>query len=314
MPPTTRNMMTTSRVDHPINIYYRQKFLRRVMPLMIHDNWGMPATMPMHAGDTFKWRRYDSPLAQTVPLQEGVDPTPVLQGKTDLTSQQREYGAWMKASSWLDLTGTNQDAGQRTEWLADQYRLTIDTLCRAVISGTASSTTCTNGVSVATDFNVTDIETLTETMLGVEARYFMGNVAAGTGQGTSPILPAFVGISHQLLRNDFSAIPGFKYTNQYGSTPTLNPGEFGSITDVRISLTNNAYVSGSNYYLTVIAEEAYGNVKIANADELLIHLTSEQVGSPLKMYSTYGWKATYACKILNDNWLRALIGTRGSRA
>ena len=95
---------------------------------------------------------------------------------------------------------------------------------------------------------------------------------------------------------------------------TLNPGELGSITDVRLSLTNNAYVSGSNYYLTVIAEEAYGNVKINNADELLIHLTSEQVGSPLKMYSTYGWKATYACKILNDNWLRALIGTRGSRA
>ena len=312
---TNTNMMTTSRIDHPINVYYKEKFLRRTMPLMIHPNWGMPAQIPQHEGDTFKWRRYASPTAQIVPLVEGVDPRPVLQSKTDLTSTQKWYGAWMKASSRLDLTGTTQDAAQRTEWLADQFRITIDTLCRAVISGTASSTTCTNGDAVATDFNETDIETMTEAMLGTDARYFMGNISAGTGQGTSPINPAFVGITHTLLRNDFIAIPGFKYVNQYGTSAALNPGEIGSVgPDVRLSLTNNAYVSGSNYRLTIIAEEAYGNVKIANADELLIHLSSDMVGSPLKMYSTYGWKCSYACKILNDNWLRALQGTRGSRA
>jgi len=312
--PTNTSMMTTSRIDHPINIYYSEKFLRRVMPLMIHANWGMAAQIPMHEGDTFKWRRYASPTAQTVPLIEGVDPRPVLQSKTDLTSTQKWYGAWMKASTQLDVTGTNQDAAQRTEWLADQYRITIDTLCRAVISGTASSTTCTNGDGVATDINLTDIETRTEAMAGNEARYFMGNIAAGTGQGTSPILPAFAAIAHTLTRNDISAIAGFKYTNQYGTSAPLNPGEFGSVSDVRISLTNNAYTSGSNYYLTIIAEEAYGNVKIANADKLLIHHPASAVNSPLEMYSTYGWKCSYACKILNDNWIQALIHTRGSRA
>ena len=314
MPPTTRNMMTTSRIDHPINIYYREKFLRRTMPLMIHAMWGIEAPMPQHAGDTVKWRRYDSPTAQVVPLIEGEDPTPIMQGKTDLSATVRQFGAWMKASSWLDLTGTNADAGQRTEWLADQFRLTLDTLCRAVISGTASNTTCTNGDGTATDFNETDIETMTEAMIGTEARYFTRNIAAGTGQGTSPILPAFVGIAHTLLRNDFIAIPGFKYVNQYGSSAPANPGELGSISDVRISLTTNAYTASSNYYLTIIAEEAYGNVKIANADEMLIHKTAAQLNTPLNQYSTYGWKTTYACKILNDNWIRALIGTRGSRA
>lgn len=311
--PTSKNMMTTSRIDHPINVVYRQKFLRRTMPAMIHEAWGMSEPMPQHAGEIVKWRRYDSPTAQTVRLIEGEDPRPVLQGKTDLTAQVREYGAWMKASSWLDLTGTNRDAGQRTEWLADQYRLTIDTLCRAVISGTASNTTCSNGDDVATDFNVTDIENTTETMLGKEATYFTQNVAAGTGQGTSPILPSFIGISHVLLRNDYIAIPGFKYPNQYGTGGALMPEEIGNITDVRILLTNNAYTSGSNYYLTIIAMEAYGNVKISNADQMLIHKTAQQLDTPLNMYSTYGWKGTYACKILNDNWLHALIGTRGSR-
>lgn len=311
--PTTRNMMTTGRIDHPINVFYRRQFLRRSMPLMIHQQWGMMENMPAHAGDTIKWRRYASPTAQTTILTEGEDPTPIMQSKTDLSAQVRPYGAYMKVSSYLDLTGENSDAAQRTRWLADQFRITIDTLCRVVISGTASNTTCSNGISVATDFNTQDIETVTETMLGNYAQYFYSNVAAGPNQGTSPILPAFAGIAHTLVRNDIIDLTGFKYTNQYGSSGGIFEGEIGSVTDVRIALTQNAYTSGSNYYLTIIGEEAYGNVRIESADEMLIHLRPDQVGSPLKQYSTYGWKAVYAAKILSDNWIHALIGTRGSR-
>ena len=311
--PVARNMMTTGRIDHPVNIFYREQFLRRSMPLMIHPNWGLQENMPAHAGDTIKWRRFASPVAQTTALTEGEDPTPILRSKTDLTATVRNYGAWTKESTWLDLTGKNSNGAERTRFLADQFRITIDTLCRAVISGTASNTTNTNGDGVATDFNRKDIEAVTEMMLGNFARYFTGNIAAGTGQGTSPILPAFAAIAHTLLRNDITDIAGFKYTNQYGSTPALNPGEIGSVTDIRISLTTNAFTSGSNYYMTIIGEEAYGNVRITNADEMLIHLSADQVASPLKQYSTYGWKTVYACKILNDNWLHAIIGTRGSR-
>jgi len=310
---TVRNMMTTGRIDHPINIFYRKQFLRRSMPAMIHTKWGLQEGMPAHAGDTVKWRRYASPIAQTTVLTEGEDPTPIMQSKTDLTATVNPYGAWMKVSSWLDLTGENRDGAQRTRWLADQFMLTIDTLCRVVISGTASNTTCTNGIAAATEFNQKDIEVVTETMRGNYANYFTTNIAAGPNQGTSPILPAFAAISHTLLRNDIIDISGFKYPNQYGSAGNVSPEEIGSITDVRVSLTQNAHTSGSNYYMTILGEEAYGNVRIDSADEMLIHLRPDQVGSPLKQYSTYGWKAVYAAKILNDNWIHALIGTRGSR-
>ena len=312
--PDTKNVMTTGRIDHPINIYYKEKFLRRAMPRMIHTLWGMENPMPKNAGTTIKWRRYASPTAQTVPLTEAVDPKPILQGKTDLTATVRQYGAWLKESTWLDLTGPNSHGAQRTKWLSDQFMLTIDTLCRAVLSGTASSTTCARGDDVATDFNTPDIEKVTETMLGKEAMYITKNIGASDKVGTAPILPAFVGITHTLLRNDIIALNGFRYVNQYGQAVNPYPGEIGSVTDIRMCLTTNAHTASTNYYLTIIAEEAYGNVKISNADELLIYLPPEQAGSNLKMWSSYGWKATYACKILNDNWLHALIGTRGARS
>ena len=312
--PDTTNIVTTGRIDHPVHMYYRDKFLRRAMPQLVHAQFGMEEPMPKNVGDLVKWRRYANPTAQTVALTEGVDPSPVLQSKTDLTARVRPYGAYLKESTWLDLTGPNSHGRQRTEWLADQFYLTIDTLCRAVISGTASNSTCTRGGDVATDFNTPDLEKVTENMLGKEARYITSNIAAGQGQGTSPILPAFAGITHTLLRNDIIAMAGFRHVNQYGNGTAGWPQEIGSVTDVRMILTNNAYTNSTNYYMTIIAQEAYGNVKISGSTEMLIHLSPEQVGSPLKQYSTYGWKCTYACKILNDNWIHALIGTRGARS
>lgn len=308
---TPSSVMTTSRIDHPVNVFFKEQFLRRAMPLMLHTMWGQEVPMPQKAGEIVKWRRYVTPTAQTTPLTEAEDPAPILQSKTDLTVQVKPYGAYMKVSSWLDLTGKSADGAQRTEWLADQFRRTIDTLCREVISATASTTTATNGDDVATDINQKDIERVTETMLGNEAKYITKNISAGPNIGTAPGLPAFVGILNTLLRNDVIALPTFKFPNQYGSAHTPLPGEVGQVTDVRIVMTTDGYVSGSNYRLTVIGQESYGNVKISGGDEMLIFLPGN---SPLKQFNTYGWKGTYAARILNDNWLHALIVTRGSRA
>ena len=311
--PSVKNVMTTSRIDHPVNVYFKTQFLRRAFPRMLHTLWGMENPMPQHAGEVTKWRRYASPTAQTTPLVEGEDHSPVLQSKTDISAQVKPYGAFIKVSSWLDLTGMSADGAQRTDWLADQFKRTIDTLCRETISATASTTTASNGSPTATLVNRTDVETVTETLLGNEAMYITKNVSAGTGVGTAPVLPAFVGIMDTLLRNDVLNVSTFRHPNQYGSNVAELPGEMGSITDVRIVLTTDGYVSGSNYRLTIIGQESYGNVKISGADEMLIHLTPDQVGSPLKQYGTFGWKANYACRILNDNWIHALIITRGSR-
>lgn len=304
--PDNKNLTTTSRIDHPINIHYIQKHLTRIMPRMPHDQFGIKEPMPAHAGDTIKWRRYANPTAQTTPLIEGEDPAAIMQEKNDISAQVSEYGAWMKCSSWLDLTGLNRDASQRTEWLSDQHILTIDTLCRNVIAGTASATTCTNGSPTSTQLNKTDIDTVCRTLLGNRARYIEGPIFAGPNQGTSPIRDSFIGIAHTDLRNQIENVSGFKHYTSYASHTKLYDGEWGNTGDVRWILTTEGYKSGNDYYLPIIAREAYGNVTIPEGNDLLIHLTPEQVASPLKRFSTYGWKRNYVCKILNDNWLHVI--------
>lgn len=304
--PDNKNLTTTTRIDHPINIHFIQQFLTRVMPRLVHDQFGIKVPVPAHVGDTVKWRRYANPTAQTTPLVEGEDPTPIRQEKTDISAQVVEYGAYMKCSSWLDLTGLSQDGAQRTNWLADQHILTIDTLCRAVISATASSTTCSNGSPTATQLNKTDVDTVVRTLLGNRARMLEGPIGAGMKVGTSPIRDSFIAIADTDLMNEIEGIAGFKHFTNYANTTKLYDGEWGATGNVRWILSTEGYVSSSNYSIPIIGREAYGNVSIPEGQDLLIHLTPEEVGSPLKRYGTYGWLRNYVCKLLNDTWIHVL--------
>jgi len=278
---------------------------------MPHDQFGKKYPMPAHAGATIKMRRYANPTAQTTALIEGEDPSPIMMEKTDISATVKEHGAYMKCSSWLDLTGLNSDAAERTDWLSDQHILTIDTLCRNVIAGTASSTTCANGAGgTATRINQTDIDTVVRTLVGNKARMIEGPIRAGTGQGTSPIRDSFIGIAHTSLMHELqNRVDNFIHWSQYGSNTQLYDGEWGATGNVRWILTTEGYTSGNNYYCPIIAKEAYGNISIPEGQDLLIHLTADQVASPLKMFSTYGWKRNYVCKILNDTFIHVLVCT-----
>lgn len=311
--PTSKTTITSNRIDHPINVYFYEEFLRRVMPRLVHEQFGKSYSIPMHSGDTAKWRRYTLPVAQTTPMSETDDPNPVLMAKTDLTATARMYGAWIRPTTWLDMTGLNADKQERTRWLADQYAITIDTLCRAVISGTASGATCSNGVGTATYLNRTDVDTAVRTLANQLAEMIMGPIKASTGQGTSPIRDSYVAIAHTALMHDIeNKISGFKHTANYSSAVDLYKGEWGSTGNVRWLLTTNGYVSSGTYTIPIMGQEAYGNVKMPGIEDLMIFHPPKTAGSALELYSTYGWKAPYACKILNDNWIYGLSCTASS--
>ena len=313
MPPTTRNMNTTSNMGHPVNNFYQKAFLARRMPLITYAQFGMPYTITANEGDTIMWDRFANPTAQTTPLIEGEDPSSILQTRTTITARVREFGSWLKCSSWMQVTAPNSYTLQKTEWLSDQKARTIDTVCRDTLVGTASSTTCSNGSPTATMINATDVETVTETMLTNEARQMAPMIKAGTGQGTSPGIESFVMISNTALRNDFFNASGFLKVSQYGSGDGQWTGEIGQLGDVRVILTTDGALSGSNYQNLIISKEAYGNVKLPANDAQLIFHGPSQVGSPLERFSTYGWVQTYAARILRDEWIQNLICTRGSR-
>lgn len=308
---TSKTTMTTTQVDHPINLFYQRKVLTRVFPLLVYAQFGQQDKIPQHEGDTTKWRRWANLLAQTTPLTEAEDPTPILISKTDLSATVKEYGASTKISSWLKFTGMGQDQDNIADVLLDNMRLTLDTLTREVAVGVASSTTASNGSGTVTFINKTDIDIVVQNLLSEDAKMIRGSIAAGPNQGTSPIRPAFIGISHTAQRTKLQEVSGFKHLVNYADGASAYEGEFGSTGDVRWILSTNGKVVGSNYHNIIMAMDFFGNVKIDgnSADRPLIFTPADRTGSPLQRFSYLGWLANYAAKILNDNFGHNLITT-----
>ena len=310
--PTSKNVMTTSRIDHPIGIYFFRRFLESAMGKEVHTQFGDEYSIPAGSGDLAKWRRYAAPTAQTTPIGEIQQPAPVQMTKTDLSQRVRMYGAWIKPTDWLDVTGMSADKRERTIWLGKQRGLTLDTLCRNVIAAGSSSTTATSGDALATDINKDDLETIITNLLVANAEMIESPIKAGTGQGTSPIRDAFIVIAHVQLREAIEAMAGFKHFTTYANYTNIYQGEWGAVGNMRFILTTNAYTSDSNYYVTVIAKGAFGNVKLPAAEKQLIFHPARQAGGALEMYSEYGWKLPYAAKLLNEDYIHTLICTKPS--
>ncbi len=306
-------MHTTTRINHPINIFYQSKVLLRVIDAFIYVRFGKSDSMPQHAGDVNKWRRWANPAAQTVPLTEGVDPTPILLSKTDIQVRIKEYGAYIVTSSWMTFTGLKDDESQMANILLDNMRLTFDTLTRDVASGTASQTTASNGSGTATFINKTDLDIIVTNLLSQNTRMIKGQVNAGPNQGTSPIRAAFIGIAHVGERTQLSKVSGFKHVANYAKPGEIMPDEFGSTDDIRWLLTTNATraTATTGYENLIFGQEFYGTVKIkgSSADAPLIFTPKDKTGSPLQRFTTLGWLKNFAAEILNDNFGHVLVTT-----
>ena len=310
---TNNNMMTTTQVNHPINIFYQSKVLLRVIDAFIYVRFGKKDSMPMHEGDTSKWRRWANPDAQTVPLIEGIDPAPILLSKTDIQVKLKEYGAYIVTSSWMTFTGITDDENQMSDILLDNMRLTIDTLTRDVASGTASQTTASNGTGTATFINKTDLDIIVTNLLVQNTRMITSQINATTKISTSPIKSSFIGICHVGQRTKLGEVSGFVPVKNYADTNERMLDEFGSTDDIRWLLTTNAPRTDATtgYQSLIFGQEFYGTTKIngTSASGNLIFTPKDKVGSPLQRFTTLGWLENFAAQILNDNFGHVLITT-----
>lgn len=311
--PTNKLMMTTTRVNHPINIFYQSKTLLRVIDAFVYNQFSQKATMAQHTGDTNKWRRWSNPVAQTVPLIEGVDPAPILLAKTDIQVIMREYGAYIITSSWMTFTGITDDERQMADVLTDNMALTLDTLGRDVASGTASQTTASNGSPTGTFINKADIDTIVTNLVGENTKMITGQINASTKIATSPIRASYIGIGHTAMRPTLENVSGFKHVSSYASPTNQFQHEFGNTNDVRWILTTNAPRTNTTtgYQNLIFGQEFFGTVKIDgnSAARPLIFTPKDRVGSPLQRFSTLGWLQNFAARILNDNFGHVLVTT-----
>jgi len=307
------NLTTSVQVPPAVGIFYERTLLQENRPKYIFNRFAQRFSISSKSGKTIKWRRYSRYAAATTPLTEGITPNGHKQARVDLLAVASQYGDFAIITDVVDLTVEDANITIEVDLQSDQQNNTNDVITRDILVNAASSITCSNGDPTATLLNRIDIDTARGVLRGNDADVITGMIAAGTGQGTGPVRPAYFAMAHTDLEDDLEDVSGFKEATNYAAQKGVDVAEKGQTGNVRWLLSTQGATSGSNYLNPIIARNAYGVVDIngGNMKSIVKGMGSSGTEDPLDQRTTVGWKMWQVPRILNDANLIVLICTNG---
>lgn len=259
---------------------------------------------------------------------------------TDITVAVAKYGNFINHSEELDLFNVNSRAAQLMDVLGRNAGETLNVLARDVMD-TATNIRYGNGVAstatIITAMSSGDIRNVVNNLNRQSAMKFFSMGTGSTNIGSSPIRSSYFGICHPDVEEDIRDITGFIAVEQYGGyIGDVQVGEFGAVNGVRWVSSEIASIdigagttSASGFRGTtdilndvyksyIYGREAVGSVGLGenHTEEIYrmgdrppaIELISKPVGSsgvadPFNEVGSVAWKAWFAGKVLNANWI-----------
>lgn len=301
-----------------VNSFYDRKMLYRAQSFLVHQRWAQVNDIPEGNSDVIKMRRYTNLTAATTPLTEGVTPTGSQLAVTTISATVQQYGDFILTSDKLNMETEDPIRDQQTELLGYQAGLTLDTLTRDILNaGTnvifgGSGHTLRTQVAAGEIITTAMIISAVKTLKVANALFITSFVDPTTGVATIPLAPCFIGIVHPNITPTLEAMTGWTKVELYANAGARMENEIGKYSNVRFVESTNAKVftgggaSSIDVYSTVIfGQWAYGTSRISgNAMRQIVKpLGSAGTADPLDQRTTYGWKATFVAKILNDDFM-----------
>lgn len=315
---------TTAQVAPGTQAFYDRNLLTRAVPADIHGRFGQVRTIPKNGGNQIKFRRYSALAAATTALTEGVTPNGSQLSVTDATATLAQYGDYVTISDIVDLVNQDPVLTEAGKVLGEQAGTTIDLVRRDVlVAGT--NVIYANGAAradVNTALAAGMLKTAIRFLKNQNAKFIREMIKAGTGIGTSPIRPAYVGLIHPDTEAVLEGITGYKPVTEYSAQMDIMENECGSYQNIRFVVSTNAKVftdgggakgtmistggvSADVYATLIVAADAYGVCPLSGEAMKNIVKPMGSAGSadPLDQRATSGWKAITTTKILNDAWM-----------
>ena len=314
------DMTTTGQLTATMSTYYSKVFLEKARLLLRHDAFAQKRGIPANQGKVVNFTRHSQPAVATGGLTEGTNPTAVVVSGTTVSTTLVEYGSYTNISKFYERTSIDVGLKEQVEAMGINMGESIDTIIknvligtggRAVLGGTAATTSSTSVVSVIAS---TDIRKSVRLLKKNKAIPFQGT------QGN----PVFGGLIGPESAYDLLGDSTWQATQQYVNPDPMKRGILGTFFGVEFVETNNNYKpnsSGSGGYVTwIFGKEAYGVVSIDSEDvtapgaaQLVIKDSGpNDTYNPLSLWSTMGWYAPFNAVVLNCDWIVELYASASS--
>lgn len=294
---------TTSTLSGELVAYLEKRFLLRSRNAIIYGQGAQTQTLPANMGKTMTFNRY-APLTtiSSALAAEGTNPTSVQPSGSQVTATLAQYGNVIAVTDLLFVTSIDREAAEKTDLAAQNMAESLDNLIRNELA-TGGTIQYANGRAALTAVVSTDVLTSTEirrvrrslrkqNAMPYDDGYYLGK----TGPDTSFDLV-----------NDSVWLAVSEYGDSAKSQIYQN--EIGRLFGVRfVEATANQYNESSTttVYSTIVhGQQAFGTVDLDTLPNgLVIKQGGDQdTSNALSLFMTIGWKAAFAVKTLNSNWL-----------
>ncbi len=295
---------------------------------------------------TVKWRRIENLAANTTALGEvataafQMGRTPVTPTITDLTVAVQKYGNFMNVGEEVDIANINSTSLELMDTLGENAGHSINLLQRDVYNALTTNRHAggvANTSSIVTALALNDVKYSNNQLQRNSGLKFFPMNTGGTKIGSSPIRASYFGICHSDVEEDIRGHTGFVGVEQYGGYTQTFEGEFGFVGGVRWASTevapvaSGAGVTSANglrgagtsqndiYSSFVYGRMAVGSVGLGEQYASEIYMGGELpspvqlitegpggVADPFREVKTIAWKAWWAGKVLNTNWIQKI--------
>jgi len=311
----SNGMTTTTQVDPEVGIYFDNVLLDRHQPYYVYGYFAQERRIPQKNSKSAIFRRFDNLADALTPLSEGVTPAAEQVTKFDVTATVSQYGKVVELTDDVVITVQDQTSNEVADMLAQNMASTYDKLVRNMLVATASQIDCLNGVNgnTPTEITVTDLELAVDYLLGNNGKKMAPNIEGTNAFGTNPVWAAYWMIIHTDLRSNIKGLGNFTPTASYPRQMSVLEAELGSLDEVRVVMTSEAYKSTASpavYSNLLFAANAYGRITI---DDQSMEMIIKPLGAgqdPLNQRQTMGWKGRLGATILDDSWVINLLSTR----
>ena len=336
-------LTNTTDIAGPVDVVFQQTLLRNAKARAPYFSGSTPGDISSNSGTfTVKWRRIENLTPTTTPLTEltgtlslptrtAVQPT-----VNDLTATVQKYGNFIYLTEEVDLINFSQQTDKLVEILGINAGQSLNRLQRDEIEDNSTqqyagdvATATLVTTTLATDNS--DIDRIVNLLDEASALRFTPMTNGSTNINTTPILDAYIGITHTHLKPQIRKMSNFTSVEKYAGQVVTFKGEFGITGDVRWIETPEAsidLISGGatatglrgttalDLYKTVIyGRDHHGSVGLGFEHIKEIYMAgdtlpgvqmvahgrgSSGVGDPLNEVSSLGWKSWHAAKVLTN--------------
>lgn len=318
------NTTTYGDIDQRTAAYAAREMLKHAEPVNILSKMGTTKPVPKNTADNVKFRRPIPFTVSTIPLAEGVTPTPQKLQYENVSVPLKQYGALVEFSDWVIQTSEDPVLKDATMLIGEQAGATLEQIIYAAVKG-GTNVVYANGASrdaVNTAITLNKQRAVTRQLAAQKARKITRVIDSTPDYDTHPVEAAYVAVAHTDLESDIRNLAGFIPTAEYGSKRLISDHEIGSVENVRYVLSpdlapyadaggdKGAMVSTTGvkadvYPILYFGMDAYAQVPLKGEDAMtpIVINPKPDKSDPLGQRGYVGYKFATAAVILNELWM-----------